>query len=95
MCPIIVTVKKDKSVNFAIDSKLLNKFHKKYQTPNIDSLVDSIFHNLNLFYNTAIRYTPPAHLNYNHIRQIFTNFTSFAENQLRQTVWSWFLRVNR
>ena len=42
--PIVFTVKKDKSVNLALDSEVLNKaIHKnKYQMPNIDSLIDSI-----------------------------------------------------
>ena len=40
--PIVITVKKDKSVKLALDSKFLNKaIHKnKYQMPNIDSLID-------------------------------------------------------
>ena len=42
--PIVITVKKDKSVKLAIDSKvLINAIHKnKYQMPNIDSHIDSI-----------------------------------------------------
>ena len=42
--PIVITVKTDKSVKLALDSKILNKsIHKnKYQMPNIDSLIDSI-----------------------------------------------------
>ena len=42
--PIVITVKKDKSVKLALDSKVLNKaIHKnKYQMPKIDSLIDSI-----------------------------------------------------
>ena len=41
---IVITVKKDKSVKLALDSKILNKeIHKnKYQMPNIDGLIDSI-----------------------------------------------------
>ena len=47
--PIVITVKKDKSVKLALDSKLLNKsIHKnKYQMPNIDSLIDSISQHIN------------------------------------------------
>ena len=47
--PIFITVKKDKSVKLAIDSKVLNKaIHKnKYQMPNIDSLIDSISQHIN------------------------------------------------
>ena len=47
--PIVITVKKDKSVKLALDSKILNKsIHKnKYQMPNIDSLIDSISQHIN------------------------------------------------
>ena len=40
----MVTVKKDQSIKFALDSKVLNKaLHKdKYQMPNIDLLIDTI-----------------------------------------------------
>ena len=43
--PIVVTVKKDQTIKLAQDSKVLNKaIHKnKYQMPNIDTLVESIF----------------------------------------------------
>ena len=46
---IVITVKKEKSVKLALDSKLLNKaIHKnKYQMPNIDSLIDSISQHIN------------------------------------------------
>ena len=42
--PIVITVKKDKSIKIALDSKILNKaIHKnKYQMPNIDSLIQTI-----------------------------------------------------
>ena len=42
--PIVITVKKDKSVKLALDSKVLNKaIHtNKYEMPNIDSLIDSV-----------------------------------------------------
>ena len=42
--PIVITVKKEKSVKLALDSKVLNKAIRKnkYQMPNIDSLIDSI-----------------------------------------------------
>ena len=42
--PIVITVKKDKAVKLALDSKVLNKaIHKnKSQMPNIDSVIDSI-----------------------------------------------------
>ena len=47
--PIVITVKKDKSVKLALDSKILNKaIHKnKYQMPKIDSLIDSISQHIN------------------------------------------------
>ena len=47
--PIVITVKKDQSVNLALDSKVLNKaiHKKKYQMPNIDSLIDSISQHIN------------------------------------------------
>ena len=47
--PIVITVKKDKSVKLALDSKILHKsIHKnKYQMPNIDSLIDSISQHIN------------------------------------------------
>ena len=47
--PIVITVKKDKSVKLALDSKVLNKaLHKnKYQMPNIDSLIDFISQHIN------------------------------------------------
>ena len=51
--PIVITVKKDKAVKLALDSKVLIKaIHKnKYQMPNIDSisyrLIDSISQHIN------------------------------------------------
>ena len=47
--PIVITVKKDKSVKIALDSKVLNKaIHKnKYQMPNIDNLIHSISQHIN------------------------------------------------
>ena len=46
--PIVITVKKDQSIKLALDSKVLNKaIHKnKYQTPNIEMLIDSISQHL-------------------------------------------------
>ncbi len=42
--PIVITVKRDKSVKLALDSRELNKnIHKnKYQMPNIDKLMDNV-----------------------------------------------------
>ena len=42
--PIVVSVKKDRKIKLALDSKLLNKAiqKNKYQMPNIDTLVESI-----------------------------------------------------
>ena len=47
--PIVITVKKDKSVKLALDSKVLNKaiHKKKYQMPIIDSLIDLISQHIN------------------------------------------------
>ena len=47
--PIVITVKRDKTVKLALDSKILNKsIHKnKYQMPNIDNLIGTIQQNLN------------------------------------------------
>ena len=44
LSPIVIAVKKDKSIKIALDSKILNKtIHKnKYQMPNIDSLIQTI-----------------------------------------------------
>ena len=44
MSPIVITVKKDKSLKLAVDSKTINiSIHKnKYQMHNIDCLMDSI-----------------------------------------------------
>ena len=41
---IVITVKKDKSIKLALDSKVLNTaIHKnKYQMPNIETLMDSV-----------------------------------------------------
>ena len=42
--PVVITVKKDKSVKLALDSKKLNKaIHKnKYQMQSIDHLIDAV-----------------------------------------------------
>ena len=47
--PIVITVKRDKTVKLALESKILNKsIHKnKYQMPNINNLFDTIQQNLN------------------------------------------------
>ena len=47
--PTVITVKRDKTVKLALDSKILNKsIHKiKYQMPNKDNLIDTIQQNLN------------------------------------------------
>ena len=47
--PVVITVKKDKTFELALDSKILNKsIHKnKYQMPNIDNLIDTIQQNCN------------------------------------------------
>ena len=42
--PVVITVKKDKSIKITLDSKVLNKtIHKnKYQMQSIDHLTDSL-----------------------------------------------------
>ena len=47
--PIVITVKSDKTVELALESKILNtSIHKnKYQMPNVDKLNDTIQQNLN------------------------------------------------
>ena len=47
--PIVITVKREKTVNLALDSKILNRSinKNKYQTLNIDNLFDTIQQNLN------------------------------------------------
>ena len=44
--PIVVTVKKEQTIKIALDTRILNKaIHKnKDQMPNIDMLIESIFH---------------------------------------------------
>ena len=44
--PVVITVKKDKSVKIALDSKELNDaIHKnKYQMQSIDHLIDAVAH---------------------------------------------------
>ena len=47
--PIVISIERDKTVKLALESKILNKsIHKnKYQTPNIDNLIDTIQQHLN------------------------------------------------
>ena len=47
--PIVIRVKRDKTVKLALDSKILNKsiHKKKYQMPNIDNFIDTIQQILN------------------------------------------------
>ena len=42
--PIVITVKKDKSVKIALDARALNESiaKDKYQIPNLDNLIDMI-----------------------------------------------------
>ena len=49
MTPIVITVKRDKTVKLALGSKILNKStHKdKYRKPNNDNLIDTIQQNIN------------------------------------------------
>ncbi len=59
--PIVITVKRDKTVKLALDSRHLNKnIHKnKYQMPNIDELVDNVSQNItsNTSPNAKVRFT--------------------------------------
>ena len=47
--PIVITLKRDKTVKLALDLKILNKsIHKnKFQMPSIDNLIDTFQQNLN------------------------------------------------
>ena len=64
--PIVITVKRDKTVKLALDSKILNKsIHKnKYQMPNIDNLIDTIQQNLNTSASQETAYYSPLDLKY-------------------------------
>ena len=64
--PIVITVKKDKTVKLALDSKILNKsIHRnKYQMPNIDNLIDTIQQNLNTSTSKETAYYSTLDLKY-------------------------------
>ena len=64
--PIVITVKRDKTVKLALDSKILNKsMHKnKYQIPNIDNLIDTIQQNLNTSASQETAYYSTLDLKY-------------------------------
>ena len=64
--PILITVKRDKTVKLALDSKILNKsIHKnKYQMPNIDNLIDTIQQNLNTTASQETAYFSTLDLKY-------------------------------
>ena len=64
--PIVITVKRDKTVKLALDSKILNKsIHKnKYQMPNIDNLIDTIQQNLNTSASQETAYFSTLDLKY-------------------------------
>ena len=64
--PIVITVKRDKTVNLALDSKILNKsIHKnKYQMPNFDNLIDTIQQNLNTSTSQETAYYSTLDLKY-------------------------------
>ena len=42
--PVVITVKKDRSVKIALDARALNKevVNDKYQMPNLDNLIDLV-----------------------------------------------------
>ena len=64
--PIVITVKRDKTVKLALDFKILNKsIHKnKYQMPNIDNLTDTIQQNLNTSASQETAYYSTLDLKY-------------------------------
>ena len=64
--PIVITVKRDKTLKLALDSKILNKsIHKnKYQMPNIDNLIDTIQQNLNTNVSQKTAYFSTLDLKY-------------------------------
>ena len=64
--PIVITVKRDKTVKLALDSKTLNKsIHKnKCQMPNIDNLIDTIQQNLNTNASQELAYFSTLDLKY-------------------------------
>ena len=64
--PIVITVKRDKTVKLALDSKILNKsIHKnKYQMPNFDNLIDTIQQNLNTSASQETAYYSTLDLKY-------------------------------
>ena len=66
--PIVITVKRDKTVKLALDSKILNKsIHKnEYQMPNIDNLIDTIQQNLNTSASQETAYYSTLDLKYAH-----------------------------
>ena len=64
--PIVITVKKDQSLNLALDSKVLNKaMHKnKYQMPNLEMLIDTISQHLTNTQNGQQAHFTPLELKY-------------------------------
>ena len=64
--PIVITVKIDKTVNLALDSRILNKsIHKnKYQMPNIENLIDTIQQNLKTSASQEAAYFSNLYLKY-------------------------------
>ena len=64
--PIVITVKRDKTVQLALESKILNKSiqKNKYQMPNIDNLNDTIQQNLNTTASQETAYFSTLDLRY-------------------------------
>ena len=64
--PIVITVKRDKTVKLTLDSKILNEsIHKnKYQMPNIDKLINTIQQNLNTSASQETAYFSTLDLKY-------------------------------
>ena len=64
--PIVITVKRDKTVKLALGSKILNKYlHKiKNHMPNINNLIDTIQQNLNTSASQETAYCSTLDLKY-------------------------------
>ena len=64
--PIVITVKRDKTIKLALDSKILNRsVHKNiYQMTNIEKLIDTIQQNLNNNASQETAYFSTLYLKY-------------------------------
>ena len=70
--PIVMTVKRDKTVKLALNSKIWNKsIHKnKYQMPNIHNFIDTIQQNLNTDASQETAYVSTLDLKYEYSQLI-------------------------